>query len=92
MENAIDKVKRKLWTFGYSVKEVRGVPGVDYDLLVDGKYKVKVFDGGKGNIEALPRSMVAVIVEGDEIKYNLCKAGRCWEETSPLKAFPKVEH
>lgn len=92
MEEAVDKVKRKLWTFGYSVKEVRGLPGVDYDLLVDSKYQVKVFASKRGNIEAVPRGMVVAIVDGEEVKYNICKNGKCWEESSPLKVFPKVEN
>lgn len=91
MEEAVDKVKRKLWSFGYSAKEVRGLPGVDYDILVESKYQVKVFSSKRGNIEAVSRGMVVAIVDGDEVKFNICKGGKCWEENSPLNVFPKVE-
>jgi len=37
----IEKVKRKLWSFGYSVKDITILPQNTYDLLVEGK-KVKV--------------------------------------------------
>ncbi len=91
MEKAIDKVKRKLWTFGYSVQEVSGVPGVDYDLLVDGRFQVKVALVGRGDIEAMPKRITIAIVDNDEIRYSVCQSGKCWEEVSPLKAFPKRE-
>lgn len=90
METAVEKVKRKLWQFGYSVKTVAQIPGVDYDLLVDGKYQVKVLEKG-ADLEAVPRKVIVAIVDGDEIAYQMCQRGKCWEESSPLKAFPKVE-
>jgi hypothetical protein len=90
MENAVDKVKRKLWTFAYSVKDVSDIPGLEYDLLVDQKYQVKVLKAG-ADFERVPKRIVVAMVDGDEIRYHICRGGKCWEETSPLKAFPKVD-
>lgn len=88
MGKSIDKVKRKLWQFGYSVKDVRDVPGIGYDLLVDSKHQVKVVEKG-GDLESAPKRVIVAIVDGDSIAYHVCKRGTCWEEESPLKAFPK---
>lgn len=92
MESAVDKVKKKLWQFGYSVKDVRDIPGLGYDLLVDQKHQVKVVEN-ESDREATPKKIVAAQVsETGEITYHVCKSGTCREETSPLRAFPKVEH
>lgn len=46
MENATKKqywknnIKVQLWTLGHSVKDLEGTPGIDYDLLVNGKVRV----------------------------------------------------
>lgn len=89
MENEIDKVKRKLWSFGYACKSVGDVPGLDYDLLVEGEYQVKVI-GKDGDLDAIPNRIVVARVDEDDIKYHICKRGVCREESSPLKAFPKL--
>lgn len=90
MEKAIDKVKRKLWTFGYSVQDVSNVPGIGFDLLVDHKYRVKIAKKGDA-LDSLIGGEVIIAVVGRTIKYNICDKKKCWEEVSPLKAFPKVE-
>lgn len=92
MEEAVDKVKRKLWSYGYSAKDVSDVPGLGYDLLVEGRYGVRVSKGNRGNIEDVPRGVVVAIVDGDEIRYNLCKNGKCWEETSPQSVFQRSKN
>lgn len=90
MGNIVEKVKKKLWSFGYSVKGVP-VPGLDYDLVVNGEYLVKVIEKGDDR-ESVPKKIIVAEVDGDEIKYHVCKRGVCREEISPLKAFPKVEN
>lgn len=90
MEKEIDQVKRKLWSFGYACKSVADVPGLDYDLLVEGEYQVKVVSKG-ADLDAIPNRIIVAAVDGDEIRYHICKRGVCREESSPLKAFPKVE-
>lgn len=90
MESAVEKVKRKLWQFGYSVKDVRDIPGLQYDLLVDQKHQVKVLEA-PADTDSVAKKIAVAIVAGDEITYHVCKGGTCREETSPLKAFPKVE-
>jgi len=90
MERSIEQVKRKLWQFGFSVKEVKNIPGVAYDLLVEAKYPVKVIEGGLPSAEETQKGgLVLALVDGDKISYHICKRGKCWEESSPLKAFPK---
>lgn len=91
MENAVEKVKRKLWSYGYSAKDVSDVPGLGYDLLVEGKYRVRV-SSGKSNIENVVRGVVVAIVDGDEIRYNVCKNGKCWEESSPQSVFQRSKN
>lgn len=86
METQIEKVKRKLWSFGFSARGVQDIPGVKYDLLVAGKYPVKVLTKGEPMGTG---PMINAVVDGDSITYHVCKGGTCWVETSPLKAFPK---
>ncbi len=90
MENEIDKVKRKIWSFGFACKGVSDIPGLDYDLIVEGKYPVKVI-GKDDDLESVPKKIIAARVDGDEIKYHICSRGVCREETSPLKAFSTVD-
>lgn len=85
MERQIERVKRKLWSFGYSVKDVTGVPGVNYQLLVAGKYPVRVVLKGEPMASG---NTVTAVCDADSITYYVCKRGTCHEETSPLKAFP----
>lgn len=92
MEREIDKVKRKLWQFGFKAREVKNIPGVDYDLLVADQYPVKVIRE-EDRLAVLGNqrgTFIVAVVGGDSISYHICKRGRCWEETSPLKAFPVI--
>lgn len=90
MENTIEKVKRKLWSFGYACKGVSKLPGLDYDLLVEGEHRVKVISKGDSR-DSIPMTIVVAEVDGDDIKYHICKRGVCREESSPLKAFAKSD-
>lgn len=90
METQIDKVKRKLWSFGYACKGAVGLPGLEYDLVVDNKHPVKIVSKGD-DFQDVPKRIIVAEVDGDEIKYHICKGGVCREEDSPLKAFPKVD-
>jgi len=85
METRIEKVKRKLWSFGFQARGVADIPGVKYDLLVANRYPVRVV--AKGEPMGTSAAVTAV-VDGDSITYHVCKGGKCWQETSPLKAFP----
>jgi len=41
-KEAITKVKKKLWKFGYSVKDYSGIEAIKFDLIVEGKFIVIV--------------------------------------------------
>lgn len=41
-QKAVTIIKKHLWTFGHSVKDVSDVPWMTYDLLVNKKVRVKV--------------------------------------------------
>ena len=49
-----DKIKRALWMRGFKVKDVAGVAG--YDLLVEGKWKVKVTERGETKEDLIIRT------------------------------------
>jgi len=42
-----ESVKRQIWRMGYTAKEMIGIPGISYDLLVDGKIRLAIFNGNK---------------------------------------------
>ena len=88
-EKAIDIVKKKLWTFGYQVKDVRYIfsEPINYDLVVEGKYKVQVFV----KKQTPARGMTAAIV-GKKINYIFWQGKELKETNSPTKAFIKVEN
>lgn len=91
MEREIEQVKRKLWQFGYRAREVKNIPGIGYDLLVDDQYPVIVARAEDRTVVLGNQRgrLVVALVDGERISYHICKRGKCWEETSPLKAFPK---
>lgn len=86
MEKEIEMVKKKVWSFGLSAKGVSDVPGLGYDILVEGKYQVKVVNKGDST-DAIGNKIIVAVVDGEEITYQVCKRGVCREETSPLRAF-----
>jgi hypothetical protein len=88
MEGMIEQVKRKLWQRGYSVKEVGDIPGLGYDLLVEGKYRVKVI-ASEADLESVPKTVICVIVRKSGIQYRVCKDGKCWMDASPLQVLPR---
>jgi hypothetical protein len=40
LETAIHEIKKHLWGWGFSVREVKGI--APYDLLVNGKWKISI--------------------------------------------------
>lgn len=87
MEEAIDKVKRKIWSYGYACKDVSNIPGLSYDLYVEEKYQVKVVSKKEPKLEGIPNEVIVAFVDGEKISFQICERGVCIEETSPLKAF-----
>lgn len=86
----IELIKKALWSHGYKVKEVSGL-GAGYDLLVEGRYKVRVFGTSEDKPTIVAKNCdVVAIVKGAQKKYSLRsgKVGRFkkWE-TNPHKVF-----
>lgn len=84
--NEIEKVKRKLWTFGLSVKDVSSANSLGFDLLVDEHYKVIVLRSDDDR-KLKRNEVIAIIKSNGAIEYRTAKG----LELSPLKAFKKVE-
>jgi hypothetical protein len=61
-ETAKEKIKNQLWRMGLKVSELSGVPGIGYDLLVDGKIRVAIFEGNK-NVDC---DIFAMINKGEK--------------------------
>ena len=90
MEKQIDLVKRKLWTFGYSVKDVSNA-GLTFDLIVNDRMYCKVRILGERKIN--PKNIVVANVDHkNEISYEIYRSNKWEREESPLKAFPKVKN
>lgn len=62
----IERAKRKLWAFGYSVKDYSDAPDSKWDLLVEGK-RVKVGIKQPKNIDGY--DVFALTIEGSPIKF-----------------------
>lgn len=54
-------VKRKLWQFGYSVRDLSGIAQAGFDLLVDGKFEVKVVFGKKKEFNPAGNQVTACV-------------------------------
>lgn len=88
-ENPIGRVKRKLWTFGYSVKDYTGIQieQIDFDLLVSDKIRVKV---GQEKPKAMPSGCdVFAAVERGGITFFAKPKNGMIESTSPARIFGK---
>lgn len=89
-ENEVEQVKKKIWSFGYSCKDVSDIPGLDYHLLVKNKdgneFQVRVARKGDA-IENIGNKVILATVDEENIVYQICKRGSCREVTSPLRAF-----
>lgn len=83
-EAIADKVKRKLWTFGYSVKDYSGKERIPFDLLVENNIRVIV---GSRKLKTCPRicDVYAYVEEGLIYYTNKTESGL----TSPYSAFGK---
>lgn len=68
IEKTIGIVKKKLWAFGYNVRTVYGL-GLGCDLIVEGKYRVRVFN--KGVPVGHPNDGILAIVSKDAAKRSV---------------------
>lgn len=80
-----ETVKKKLWMFGYSVKDFSEVNHVAFDLLVEGKFRVVVGD-------SIPKTIpedcdVYAVVRKDIVTF----VGATLEQSaSPYSVFGKI--
>jgi hypothetical protein len=89
METEIEKVKRKIWSFGYACKSIPSAPGIKYDLIVENTFLLKVVNRQE-DVLVNDNTISFALVDGDEIKYFISKGRNRWDlSDSPLKAFPK---
>lgn len=90
----IEKVKRNLWTRGYRVKDVSEF--TDYDLLVEGKFRVFVISGDTELYNfALKTSVdfLALLKTDKTIKYSDFGKGDSNKiYNSPLDVFGRPRH
>jgi len=88
-ENPIDKVKRKLWMFGYGVKDYTGIQieQINFDLLINEKIKVKV---GLTRPKAMPGGCdVYAAVERGVVTFFAKPKNGMVESKSPAIIFGK---
>ena len=87
-------VKRKLWRFGYSVKDYTLIAGADFPfhLLVENKYKVRVVKKiePKDIMGMSDMDYVLATMEHKKVLYMYRSKSGYWAETfSPYIAFGK---
>lgn len=63
-KESIARVKKKLWRFGYSVKDFSQTDIINFDLLVEGKSKVKIV---KEFYTPIDNEQVIVKVDDDKV-------------------------
>jgi len=68
-KEAIEIVKRKLWRFGYSVKDFSEVTAVEFDLLVENKFKTRIGVGHLMHYNLEKADDVFVRVDGNIIVF-----------------------
>lgn len=91
IEKPVDIVKRKLWTFAYSVKDYTGIQVVDvnFDLLVNNEIKLKV---GTVRPKAMPDGCdVYAMVEGARVRFFTKPKSGILESSSPTQVFGKAK-
>lgn len=94
-------VKTQLWGWGLHVNDVGEIPGVEYDLLVEDKIRVKVIESWKKTAESIRTfrncDVLAVIVYGNppDKLYSKGLQGKNGDVTfsqyteSAMQIFPK---
>lgn len=75
-------IKEQLWRLNHKVKDVSGMPGVHYDLLVDGKTKVCIIGS---HTEKLADCDVIAVVSNGKKRYRFNKGEVEWK--TPTKIF-----
>ena len=86
-QKSIELVKKKLWKFGYSVKDYTIIPmaNVKFDLLIDNKIKVKV---GTTKIKVIPNDFdVYSFVDKQNVIFITKPKNGLDEFTSPYEVF-----
>jgi len=77
-----EEVKRQLWRFGHSVKDVSSMPGIGYDLLVDEKIRLCIVGENSKKMEDCD---VIATDEGGWKRYRFNKKTVEWK--TPTEIF-----
>jgi len=81
-----NQAKIQLWRMGHRVKDMAGIPGIGYDLLVDDKIRLAVKTEGS----ALPKDCdVAVDIKGKKTTYSNNTSVLEWKR--PTEIFGRKE-
>ena len=77
-----NQAKIQLWRMGHRVRDMVGIPGVEYDLLVDDKIRLSVKKEGS----EIPKDCdVAVNIKGKKLTYTKNKSVIAWK--TPTEIF-----
>jgi len=81
-------VKLKLWRFTYSVKDFSEIEHINFDLLVEAKFRVNV---GDKNIQEMPENcdIYAFVDNQGVVIFTRQENGQLLDSTSPYPAFGK---
>ena len=87
------EVQKQLWQLGHKVSDLEGIPGIGYDLLVDGKIRVGIFGILSGEATGVGVSMsyfkdcdiIAAMVDGKKMYARLRKGIIDWK--NPVAIF-----
>lgn len=81
------EVQKQLWQLGHKVSDLEGIPGIGYDLLVDGKTRVVIVMRDKmGKVVFYKRDCdVFAAMVGGKKQYALVKGKTDWK--NPVAIF-----
>jgi len=88
-EYALLAIKKHLWGRGFKVEQVDHIPGVTFDILVDGKYRVIVYShDGRFAPDETNCDIVAFAEPGKKRMYMLVDQPKT-RTTRPSEIFTK---
>lgn len=86
-KEAIEIVKRKLWRFGYSVKDFSDTGAINFDLLVENKFETRIGIGYLLHYNLKKANDVFVRVDGSTIVFIKMFRNKQVVSKSPYNIF-----